>query len=57
MLRAFTILTAVVALAASTASASQARVGGKMHWDDVSVGIITDKALHTLPACWWSCNR
>ena len=47
MTRLLTIVaTVVVALAVSAASASaQGRVGGKMHLDDVSLGIVTDKAL------------
>jgi hypothetical protein len=53
MFRALTILAAVVALAVSAAPASaatssgtaQGRVGGKMHLEDISLGIITDKSL------------
>ena len=56
MFRALTIVAAVVALAVSAAPASAAtsagtgtgRVGGKMHLDDISLGIITDKALPKL---------
>jgi hypothetical protein len=57
MLRALTILAAVVSLAASTAPVSQARVGGKMHSEDITLGTITDKALPTVNTCWWSCSR
>ena len=60
MTRLLTIVaTVVVALAVSAASASaQGRVGGKMHLDDVSLGIITDKALPKLAddaaaTGWW----
>ena len=50
MFRALTtILAVVVALAVSAAPASAAgRVGGKMHLDDISLGIISDKALPKL---------
>ena len=49
MFRALTILTAVVVLAVSAAPASAAgRVGGKMHLEDISMGIITDKSLPKL---------
>ena len=50
MTRLLTIVaTVVVALAVSAAPASsQGRVGGKMHLDDVSLGILTDKALPKL---------
>ena len=50
MLRLLTIVAVVIAaLAVSAAPASAAgRVGGKMHYDDVSVGIITDKSLPKL---------
>jgi hypothetical protein len=57
MFRALTILAAVVALAVSAAPASAAtktsgtgvgRVGGKMHLDDISMGISTDKSLPKL---------
>jgi hypothetical protein len=57
MFRTLIILAAVIALAASTAPASQASVGGKMHSDDISLGTITDKGLPALPKCWWSCSR
>ena len=52
MFRALTILAAVVALAVSAAPASAAtgRVGGKMHLEDISMGIITDKSLPKLLA-------
>jgi hypothetical protein len=58
MFRALTVLAAVVALAVSAAPASaatstkatssgtaQGRVGGKMHLEDISLGIVTDKSL------------
>jgi hypothetical protein len=56
MFRLLTILTVLAALAISAAPASAApsggtgvgRVGGKMHLEDVSLGIITDKALPKL---------
>lgn len=50
MLRTLTILAVtVVMLAVSAAPASAAgRVGGKMHLDDISLGIATDKALPKL---------
>ena len=61
MFRALTILTAVVALAVSAAPASAAtsgtgvgRVGGKMHLDDVSMGVITNDNLPTTTGVWWS---
>jgi hypothetical protein len=60
MTRLLTIVaTVVVALAVSAAPASaQGRVGGKMHLDDVSLGIVTDKALPKLAddaaaTGWW----
>ena len=60
MFRALTIVVVTAALAVSAAPASAAskgsggsgvgRVGGKMHLDDISMGIITDDA----PAKgWW----
>ena len=62
MFRSLTILAAVVALVASAAPASAAgtapgRVGGKMHLEDISLGIVTDKALPKAETCWWSCSR
>ena len=53
MFRLLTILTVLAALAVSAAPVASAsgnvgRVGGKMHYDDVSVGIITDKATPKL---------
>jgi len=50
MTRLLTIVaTVVVALAITAAPTSaQGRVGGKMHLDDVSLGIVTDKALPKL---------
>jgi hypothetical protein len=61
MIRLLTIVAVVVALAVSAAPASAAtskkappsgtgvgRVGGKMHLDDVSLGIISDKATPKL---------
>ena len=60
MTRLLTIVaTVVVALAVTAAPASaQGRVGGKMHLDDVSLGIVTDKALPKLgddaaATGWW----
>ena len=60
MTRLLTIVaTVVVALAITAAPASaQGRVGGKMHLDDVSLGIVTDKALPKLlddsaGTGWW----
>ena len=58
MFRALTILADVVALAFSPAPASAVtsagtstgKVRGKMHLDDVSVGIITDKSAPKLLA-------
>ena len=41
------VATVVVALAVTAAPAS-ARVGGKMHLDDISMGIVTDKAVPKL---------
>jgi hypothetical protein len=60
MFRALAILAAVVALAVSAAPApagtskapstgtAQGRVGGKMHLEDISLGIISDKSLPRL---------
>jgi hypothetical protein len=49
MSRALTILAVVVALAVTAAPASASgRVGGKMHMDDISVGIATDRNLPRL---------
>ena len=56
MFRLLTILTVLAALAMSVSAAPAAsasgsgvgRVGGKMHLDDVSLGIITDKSLPKL---------
>jgi hypothetical protein len=59
MFRLLSILAVLAALAVPAAPASVAsgkgsggsgvgRVGGKMHYDDVSVGIITDKSLPKL---------
>ena len=49
MTRLLTIVaTVVVALAVTAAPASARRVGGKMHLDDVSMGIVTDKSLPKL---------
>jgi hypothetical protein len=59
MFRALTIVTAIVVFAVSAASVPAAsgkgsagsgvgRVGGKMHYDDVSVGIVTDKGVPKL---------
>ena len=48
-----------VAFGVSAAPASaQGRVGGKMHLDDVSIGMVTDKALPKLvddaaATGWW----
>ena len=53
------VATVAVALAITAAPASaQGRVGGKMHLDDVSLGIVTDKALPKLvdddaATGWW----
>ena len=62
MIRVLTIIAAVAALAVSAAPASAApprhparasgRVGGKMHLDDVSMGVITDKKEG-----WWQRSR
>jgi hypothetical protein len=63
MIRVLTILATIAALAVSAAPASAApgsgvgRVGGKMHLDDVSLGIISDKALQETEAGWWQRRR
>ena len=51
MFRALTILAAIVALAVP---ATAPAVGGKMHLDDVSIGLITDDNLPTTTGVWWS---
>ena len=45
MTRLLTIVATVVFALAVTAAPASARVGGKMHLDDISMGIITDKSL------------
>lgn len=61
MTRLLTIVSVVAALgvtAAAPASAATStapgRVGGKMHLDDVNLGIITDKTPSITPKVWWS---
>jgi hypothetical protein len=60
MFHLLTIVAVVVALAIS-AEPVQARVGGKMHYEDVSLGIITDKATPKLSddteTGWWQRGR
>jgi hypothetical protein len=58
MFRLLTTIAVVAALAVSVLAASaSARVGGKMHLDDISLGIVTDdtktatSAKPTWP--WW----
>ena len=58
MTRLLTIVATVVVALAVTAAPASARVGGKMHLDDVSLGIVTDKALPKLgddaaATGWW----
>ena len=48
MTRLLTIVATVVVALAVTAAPASARVGGKMHLDDVSMGIATDKSLPKL---------
>ena len=45
MTRLLTIIATVVFALAVTAAPASARVGGKMHLDYISMGIITDKSL------------
>ncbi len=58
MFRLLTILTVLAALAVSAAPVASAsgtgvgRVGGKMHLDDISMGVITDKKEG-----WWQRSR
>jgi hypothetical protein len=54
MIRALTILAVIAALAVSAAPASEARVGGKMHYDSVELGTGTDNAWESLTRnIWW----
>jgi hypothetical protein len=54
MFRLLSVLIVLVALAVSVSAATASakpgtgRVGGKMHLDDVSLGIITDKSVPKL---------
>ena len=48
MTRLLTIVATVVVALAVTAAPASARVGGKMHLEDVSLGIVTDKATPKL---------
>ena len=48
MTRLLTIVATVVLALAVTAAPASARVGGKMHLEDISLGIITDKATPKL---------
>ena len=48
MTRLLTIVATVVLALAVTAVPASARVGGKMHLEDISLGIITDKTTPKL---------
>lgn len=48
MTRLLTIVATVVLALAVTAAPASARVGGKMHLEDISLGIITDKTTPKL---------
>ena len=58
MFRLLTILSVLAAVTMSVSAApASARVQGKMHLDDISLGVITDKALPKLlddtQTEWW----
>jgi hypothetical protein len=69
MFRLLTILSVLAALTMSVSAAPAAsasgtgvgRVGGKMHYDDISLGVITDKKLPKLlddtETGWWQRGR
>jgi hypothetical protein len=68
MFRLLTILSVLAALTMSVSAAPAAsasgtgvgRVGGKMHYEDISLGVITDKALPKLDDTetgWWQRGR
>jgi hypothetical protein len=61
MFRLLTILSVLAALTMSVSAApASARVQGKMHLDDISLGVITDKALPKLDDTetgWWQRGR